>query len=210
MNVFVIHWWPSSDWQYPFVFPSTHSSQESEFQETVSDRSDCRETEDGGLSGMEKNTSFLLFSICSPLHLQLIRAETARHRFLNGKSLSQAGDKKTLILRNCSDSDVSLQHYFCSITIYEWLGRLFFASVWNILMQRKRCTWYDCVWMCLCSLTLPGCLGGAEYWRLPWQWVLGQSSGRGGGLQMGKRIKLSGWLIMWSSVYPCVPVDRSV
>lgn len=46
-------------------FPHT-PRQESEFQETASDRSDDRETEDGGLSGTDKNRSFLLFFF-SPL-----------------------------------------------------------------------------------------------------------------------------------------------
>ncbi|KAK2842193.1 hypothetical protein Q5P01_012393 [Channa striata] len=40
---------------------------QSEFQETVSDRSDCRGTEDGGLSGTENNTSFLLFFLTAPI-----------------------------------------------------------------------------------------------------------------------------------------------
>lgn len=48
---------------YPFP---THSPQESEFQETASDRSDDRETEDGGLSGRDKNRSFLLLFSSTP------------------------------------------------------------------------------------------------------------------------------------------------
>lgn len=46
-------------------FPHT-PRQESEFQETASDRSDDRETEDGGLSGTDKNRSFLLFFSSAP------------------------------------------------------------------------------------------------------------------------------------------------
>lgn len=63
----------------------THSPQESEFQETASDRSDGRETEDGGLSGM-KNRILLLFSLHSLLHLQLFHAGVVGHRFENGKT----------------------------------------------------------------------------------------------------------------------------
>lgn len=57
----VIQGWPYSDWQYALFSLPTRSPQESEFQETVSDRSDSRGTEDGGLSGMENNTGFLLY-----------------------------------------------------------------------------------------------------------------------------------------------------
>lgn len=60
-----------------------HSPQESEFQETASDRSDCRETVDGGLSGMENNTSFLLFPFCCLLHFQ---PQLLGTDFENGKS----------------------------------------------------------------------------------------------------------------------------
>lgn len=54
----------------PLCSLPTRLPQDSEFQETASDRSDSRETEDGGLSGTENNRSFLLFSLHSPFHLQ--------------------------------------------------------------------------------------------------------------------------------------------
>lgn len=79
--MFVIQWrWLIISFCVPF---SKHSPQESEFQETASDRSDYRDTEDGGLSGMEKNTSFLLFTTDSHLHLQIIPAGFVGHRFEN-------------------------------------------------------------------------------------------------------------------------------
>lgn len=83
-----------------FVFPShTRCPQESEFQETSSDRSDGRETEDGGLSGMENNTSFLLFS----LHLQLLLAGAVGHTFENGNKVL-AREKKPWFL--CEKEDI--------------------------------------------------------------------------------------------------------
>ncbi|XP_037623368.1 uncharacterized protein LOC119486911 [Sebastes umbrosus] len=60
---------PELELKYPHIpRPSIiiRQPKESEFQETASDRSDGRETEDGGLSGTENNTSFLL-SLLSPL-----------------------------------------------------------------------------------------------------------------------------------------------
>ncbi len=56
----------------PLCSLPTRSPQESEFQETASDRSDGRETEDGGLSGTGNNRSFLLFPFHSLFHLQLV------------------------------------------------------------------------------------------------------------------------------------------
>lgn len=44
----------------PLCSLPTHTPQESDFQETTSDRSADREAEDGRLSGMEKNRRFLL------------------------------------------------------------------------------------------------------------------------------------------------------
>lgn len=44
----------------PLCSLPTHTPQESDFQETTSDRSVDREAEDGRLSGMEKNRRFLL------------------------------------------------------------------------------------------------------------------------------------------------------
>jgi len=67
-----------------FLFPHT-SPQESEFQETGSDRSGHRETEDEGLSGMENNTSFFLLTFRSLLHLLIFHTGVAGHRFWNGK-----------------------------------------------------------------------------------------------------------------------------
>ena len=67
----------------PLCSLPTHSPQESEVQETESDRSDNRETEDGGLSGMENNTSFFLFSLPS-LHI-FHAADAVGHKFANGK-----------------------------------------------------------------------------------------------------------------------------
>ena len=63
----------------PLCSLPTHSPQESEFQETASDRSDGREPEDGGLSGTETNTSFLLRCFSSP-HLLLFHTESAGYR----------------------------------------------------------------------------------------------------------------------------------
>lgn len=70
----------------PLCFLPTHYPQESEFQETASDRSDGRETEDGGLSGTENNMSFPFFSLRSLPHLQLFLTGVVGHRFESGKS----------------------------------------------------------------------------------------------------------------------------
>lgn len=54
----------------------THTPQESEFQETASDRSDDREAADGRLSGMEKTggSSSLFFFTC-PMYVILKRSK---------------------------------------------------------------------------------------------------------------------------------------
>ncbi|KAG7521822.1 hypothetical protein JOB18_007554 [Solea senegalensis] len=57
-------------------------SKESEFQETAFDRSDSRDTEDGGLSGTDTNTRFL-FSLC--LFCRLLLLHTPGTDFANGK-----------------------------------------------------------------------------------------------------------------------------
>lgn len=64
----------------------THSRQETEFQETEPDRSDIRETEDGGLSGIANNTGFFLFTFISPISLHIVQSELVWSRFKNGKS----------------------------------------------------------------------------------------------------------------------------
>ncbi|KAA8590185.1 hypothetical protein FQN60_014119, partial [Etheostoma spectabile] len=60
---------PELELKYPQIpRPSIiiRQPEESEFQETASDRSDGRQAEDGGLSGTENNTSFLLSSLYAP------------------------------------------------------------------------------------------------------------------------------------------------
>lgn len=59
----------------PFHSLPTYSSQEPEFQEAESDRSDNRETEDGRLSGMENNTSFFPFTFHSLIQLCTFHTE---------------------------------------------------------------------------------------------------------------------------------------
>lgn len=67
--------------------------------------------------------------------------------------------------------------------------------------DKKQIFWMH-VCMCVCVSTHLARMSGKS-------WVLavtltmgpGQSFGRGGGLQIGKRMELSGWAIMWLSVY---------
>lgn len=70
----------------PFHSLPTYSSQEPEFQEAESDRSDNRETEDGRLSGMENNTSFFPFTFHSLIQLCTFHTGAMGCKFENGKS----------------------------------------------------------------------------------------------------------------------------
>lgn len=86
----------------PLCSIPTHSPQESEFQETASDRSDDRETEDGGLSGMEKtgaSSSFFSapFSTSSSFTLKLSVTDLKVEKRLE---LSSAEGKNFYVERN--------------------------------------------------------------------------------------------------------------
>lgn len=161
----------------PLCSLPTHSPQESEFQETASDRSDSRETEDGGLSGTENNRIFLLFSLHSLLHFQLFHAVVVGHRFWKWKKKKKvlAGAvlcwwknnfdfyaernifvrRITLRVREwfgftqlCLQCvNVSLWKNFCSITCL-------FMSDWGVCgslhSDPEERTDILCVWLCAC------------------------------------------------------------
>lgn len=81
----------------PLCSLPTPSPQESEFQETASDRSDYREAEDEGLSGTENNTSFLLVSV-SALYIHSSMLKLLGRFKMEKKFWLKLVEKQSLIL----------------------------------------------------------------------------------------------------------------
>lgn len=90
----------------PLCSLPAHPPQESEFQETASDRSDDRETEDGGLSGMEKTgSSSSFFSTSTSSTLKLSGIDLKVEKPLEPSSV----DKKLL----CGEEYIYKTNYMC-------------------------------------------------------------------------------------------------